>query len=588
MDSSDKQTTGAQLVIEALRAEGVEMVFGIPGGTVLPLYDALGRSSIRHVLCRHEQGAAFMAQGFARATGRAGVCLACSGPGATNLVTALADAKADSIPLVAITGQVPRALMGTDAFQEVDIVGVCAPIVKARYLASDPEKLPQVVAEAFATAEGGRPGPVLIDIPKDVQTASVPRRAKYDRAPRTPLPRASESEVQQLADMLEKAQRPVLYVGGGLNRSGAQEALQRLAEAHDIPVAMTLQGLGAIPSEHRLAQGMLGMHGRASTNHLLQRCDLLLAIGVRFDDRATGHAARFCPDARIVHVDIDAREHGKIRRPDLAVLADARDTLERLNEVTRPSPRPAWRQTIEELRRAHPDTACPSVAVARQCMRDLGASLPEQALVTTDVGQHQMWVAQYLPIDRYPQLLTSGGFGTMGFGLPAAIGAAAASPGRTVVCITGDGSLMMNVQELATLAEVGLPVKVIVIDNGGLGLVRQQQRLFFDARCTHSGYAQPSDSLAIARAMGLSAEDWPFQTDRASVSLAEWLARPGPAVMRLPIERDSLVLPMVPPGADNATMIENAPIGDALEPPRRSPRSRIRADVVPRASTRLT
>jgi acetolactate synthase-1/2/3 large subunit len=556
--------TGAELAIELLARAGVTTVAGIPGGAVLPLYDALARSSIRHVLARHEQGAGFIAQGMARVTGRPAVCLASSGPGATNLLTAIADAKLDSIPLVAITGQVPRPLIGTDAFQEVDTFGLSLPIVKHNYLVTAASDLLHVIPEAFAIAGSGRPGPVLIDIPKDVQTELVEiTQWPGERSERRPSAPA-DAVLERAAAMIEAAERPILYLGGGIVHAGAAAQARALAERSSLPTVMTLMGLGALPVDDPLSLGMLGMHGAPYTNLALDECDLLVAVGARFDDRATGKLAEFCPRAAVIHVDVDSAELGKLRRPELAIAADARDVLERLVPRLQPRRRARWLARIAELKRRHPlhlpqhdDIRSPYGLI-----RAVAAALDERTIVTTDVGQHQMWVAQAFPLREPRQWLTSGGLGTMGFGLPAAIGAALAAPDRTVVCFSGDGSILMNLQEIATAAEEQVNVKIVLLDNRSLGLVHQQQTLFYGRRIFASRYRTAPDFCALARGFGIAAVELDGCPEPAA-ALAAALRQPGPALLHATIATDLQVLPMVPPGAANTAMIVRAPVEPA-------------------------
>ncbi len=553
------RASGAELIVRLLERQGVTTVSGIPGGANLPLYDALGTSAIRHVLARHEQGATFIAQGMARATGRAAVCLGTSGPGATNLLTGIADAKLDSIPIVAITGQVPRAMIGSDAFQEIDTYGLTIPITKHNYLVRDAAELLEVIPDAFRIAASGRPGPVVIDVPKDVQTETVDveRLPEPGRPDRSPLP-----DPQALADaaaLIDAAERPVLLVGAGDIAAGASPALRRLAARASNPVAATLLGLGAMPEGHPLFLGMVGMHAARFTNLVLEECDLLVGLGVRFDDRATGKASEFCPRARILHVDIDSSELGKIKPPTLGIVADAGDALRALEPVVAATPRRAWLARVDALRAAH------SLAMPRAddplepygIVRHTAALLGPDAVVTSDVGQHQMWVAQAFPFSRPRQWLTSGGLGTMGFGLPAAIGAALALPDRTVVCFTGDGSLLMNVQELVTAAEEDVDVKVILLNNAHLGLVRQQQELFYGGRYHASRFHAEADFAAVARGFGVRGYDL-GDTAEPLAMLARAVGEPGPCLVNVPIERAANVYPMVPPGAPNREMIEEA------------------------------
>ena len=552
-----ERSSGADLVVRLLERQGVTTIAGIPGGAVLPLYDALARAgTIRHVLARHEQGAGFIAQGIARSTGRPGVCVASSGPGATNLITAIADAKLDSIPLVAITGQVPRALLGTDAFQEVDTFGLSLPVTKHNFLVRSARDLLRVVPSAFNIAASGRPGPVLIDIPKDVQTELVDVEEWPAPGARDNTRAACDDALARAAAMIEAAERPILYLGGGVVASGAAKAAVALAERSSLPTVMTLMGLGCMPADHPLALGMLGMHGAPYTNHALDECDLLIAIGARFDDRATGKLAEFCPRASVIHADIDAAELHKLRAAQLAISADARAVLEALLPRVRSRKRTAWLERIHTLKRQHP-LSMPRLDSLRSpygLVHAVAAVLDDDALVTTDVGQHQMWVAQAYPLRRARQWLTSGGLGTMGFGLPAAIGAALAHPERTVVCFSGDGSILMNVQEFATAAEERANVKVVLMNNRSLGLVYQQQTLFYGRRTFASEYAHTPDFVALMRGFGVDAVDLERAADPRR-ALVDALRAPGPCLIHAPIATQEQVLPMVPPGAANTEMI---------------------------------
>ncbi|MCA1986517.1 MAG: biosynthetic-type acetolactate synthase large subunit, partial [Desulfovibrio sp.] len=508
--ASGTPCTGAQIIVELLARQGVEVVAGIPGGANLPIYDALAtdwqqRRRIRHVLARHEQAAGFMAQGMARVSGRPGVALATSGPGAMNLLTAVADAKLDSIPMICITGQVPSGCIGADAFQEVDTYGLTIPITKHNYLVRNVEELLQVIPVAFRIAASGRPGPVLIDVPKDVQTAICTVSRWPDPGQPQPARAADLQDVQRAAEHINAAQRPVLYLGGGVVAADACHLARALAERAGIPAAMTLMGLGALPARHPLALGMLGMHAARSTNLLLEEADLLIALGARFDDRATGKLAAFCPDAALVHVDIDPAELHKLRTAHVGIAADVRLTLEALLPRIAPRTRRAWRQRVEE-RKAQCGMRLPGEEDIRRpygLIRAVAELAGPEAVVVTDVGKHQMWTAQAHPYLTPRRWLTSGGLGTMGFGLPTALGAALAAPHRKVICFTGDGSLQMNIQELATAAEQQLDVTVVVLDNHSLGLVRQQQQLFYSNPGFASEYTLQVDFPAVARAMGV-------------------------------------------------------------------------------------
>ena len=550
--------SGAEIVIRLLERQGIDIITGIPGGTNLPLYDALSRSSIRHVLARHEQGAGFMAQGMARSTGKAAVCFATSGPGVTNLITAIADAHLDSVPVVAITGQTPMSLMGTDAFQEVDTYGMSLPITKHNFLVRRVEDLLEVIPEAFRIAMEGRPGPVWIDIPKNVQSDMI----SLDEFPaaRESVAKATldEAAIMRAATMLEGAHRPVFYAGGGTAGPGAPAAVRRLCEAADIPVVTTLMGLGVMPPDSPLSLGMLGMHGSRSTNMILDQADLIIAAGVRFDDRATGRIEAFCPNARIIHMDIDGAELGKLKASDCSIKGDSREILSRLADLVEDRTRMAWRDEVRDLQKQY---AAPLVQVSDDdpgaLISRVGTLAPDDAYIATDVGQHQMWVAQHYPMTRAGQLLTSGGLGTMGFGLPAAIGAAMANLDSQVICFSGDGSIMMNIQELATLAEQNLDVKILVLNNGALGLVRQQQELFYGGRYTASQYKQNPDLAAIARGFGVAAKQLSI-SDCSDLAIKEFLNAPGPALLDIAIPQEANVFPMVPPGGTNTSMIEGA------------------------------
>ena len=548
--------SGAQILVKLLERQGVEILYGIPGGANLPIYDALYDSAIRHVLARHEQGAGFMAQGMARTTSLPAVCLATSGPGATNLITAIADAKLDSIPVVFITGQVPSDFIGTDAFQEVDFYGLTVPITKHNFLVQEASDLLTVIPEAFRIAQSGRPGPVAVDIPKDVQTGMV--AIDTWPAPGGPLspPACHEPAVGRMADMIHRAKRPILVAGGGIIAAGAADLLKALAEKNNIPVTATLMGMGVMAVDHPLFLGMLGMHGNVYTNRVMAEADLIVGLGIRFDDRATGKIEAFCRQATVIHVDVDHSEIDKLKNATLGICGDVKQLLTGLLPEICPDRREKWLASIDGLRCTFPvvsyemaDMRHPAGIIAH-----IGNKAPGDAIVSTDVGQHQMWAAQVYPINRPRSFLTSGGLGTMGFGLPAAIGAAFAHPDKKVICISGDGSLLMNIQEMATMAEHGLNITVVVMNNGHLGLVRQQQELFYNNRIMASKFDLSPNFAAIARGFGISAWDLSEATDRKTCIEAA-LAHDGPCLLHAPVYDNINVFPMVPPGASNLEMI---------------------------------
>ncbi|MBE0584532.1 MAG: acetolactate synthase large subunit [Desulfofustis sp.] len=550
--------TGAQLTIRLLARQGITTITGIPGGSILPLYDALYREgSIRHILARHEQGAGFIAQGMARSTGCPAVCFATSGPGATNIITAMADAYLDSIPVVFITGQVPLSMIGTDAFQEVDVYGLSIPITKHNYLVRSAAELLEVIPEAFHLAVSGRPGPILVDIPKDVQNELIecaePLPGPMPKQAAAPF---EQPVLEQAVAMIDAAKRPVLYLGGGVTHSNAGQLAREFAEKGGLPTTMTLLGLGVIPPEHELYLGMLGMHASRATNLAMSECDLLIGVGVRFDDRATGKIAEFCPQAQIIHIDIDPCEISKLRSTNLGFVGDVKDSLEALLPLIRHNERREWLQRIARLRAQYPYFCSEQLDFTRPygIVMRVAELIGDEAIVTTDVGQHQMWAAQVYPLNRTRQFLTSGGLGTMGFGLPAAIGASLAHPERPVVCFTGDGSILMNIQELATVVEQRATVKIILLNNKSLGLVRQQQRLFYGGNLMASVFEHNVDYPTIARGFGIPAYEV-ADPDELDAILVSALQSPGSCLINIPIAMDEDVYPMVPPGAANSTMI---------------------------------
>ncbi|MGB6064723.1 MAG: biosynthetic-type acetolactate synthase large subunit [Desulfomonilaceae bacterium] len=494
--------TGAEITIHLLERQGIRIIPGIPGGANLPLYDALAQSTkIRHVLARHEQAAGFIAQGMARVSGRPQTCFTTSGPGVTNILTAIADAKLDSIPLICITGQVPRSMIGTDAFQEVDSYGLSIPITKHNFLVSSASDLLEIIPEAFRIAASGRPGPVLIDLPKDVQTECVEFEKWPEPGRPDPPPSFCRADVRRAAKLINAAHRPILYLGGGVIHSEAGPLAARLAEKCSIPVTMTLMGLGAVPMDHPRSIGMLGMHAARYTNMALDQCDLLIAAGVRFDDRATGNPSQFCEGANIIHIDIDGSEIDKIKPALVGIVGDVAEVLEALLPMVEENPRVDWLELVSDLRGKYSRSgqdAGNDLHNPHALIRRTGEILDGEAIVTTDVGQHQMWTAQTYPFRRPRQWLTSGGLGTMGFGVPAAIGAALICPDQKVVCFSGDGSLMMNIQELATAAEQDVNITIILMDNNSLGLVHQQQDMFYGGRTYACTYRFQADFIKIA------------------------------------------------------------------------------------------
>jgi acetolactate synthase-1/2/3 large subunit len=555
---------GADIVLRTLEAAGVEVCFGMPGGAILPVYDALARgTTMRHVLVRHEQGAGHMAQGYARASGRPGVVFATSGPGATNLVTPIADARMDSTPLVCVTGQVRSDLIGTDAFQECDIVGVVAPLVKGAWLVRDVHDIAATLRAAVALATAGRPGPVLVDIPRDVQEAALVRRPAVAAAPEAERLAVDAEAIAAALDELARSRRPALYVGGGAQ--GAADVLTAFAERSQVPVATTLMGKGAFAERHPLFVGWPGMHGTKAANRLLHHADLIIAVGARFDDRVTGRVDTFAPGARVVHIDIDRREHGKIRRADVAVHAACVDALHALVaglDDRPPAHRAAWRRQVAAWQRAFPLRHRPAapggVPKPQDVLRwlDEESARVEEVIWTTGVGQHQMWAMQYLGVDRPRSFITSGGLGTMGYGLPAAIGAKLARPAATVVNIDGDGSFQMTLQELATAVGADVPVISVILNNGRLGMVDQWQTMFYDERASHSDLRNGMPSFAsLARAYGAQGHDVRDEAQLRS-AFAQALSTPGPSVLDVHVDPREACFPMILPGGDAADQLE--------------------------------
>jgi acetolactate synthase-1/2/3 large subunit len=560
--------TGAQSLINSLEAIGAEVVFGIPGGAILPAYDPLFDStSVRHILVRHEQGAGHAAEGYAQATGKVGVCMATSGPGATNLVTPIADAYMDSVPIVAITGQVGRPMIGTDAFQEADIHGITMPITKHNYLVQHPEEIPRVIAEAFHIASTGRPGPVLVDIPKDVLQA----KTRFAWPPTLELPgyrpnaHPHGKQIREAAKLIAAARRPVLYVGGGVIKSGATGQLRRLAELTGIPVVTTLMARGAFPDSHDLHLGMPGMHGSVAAVYALQRSDLLIALGTRFDDRVTGQLDSFAPDAAVIHADIDPAEIGKNRHADVPIVGDAKQVLEEL--VTAVEAEHAaghradlggWWQQLNEIRGRYPlgwDAPSDGSLAPQHVIKRLGEIVGPDAVYVAGVGQHQMWASQFISYENPGTWLNSGGLGTMGYAVPAAMGAKVGRPEATVWAIDGDGCFQMTNQELATCALEGIPVKVAVINNGNLGMVRQWQTLFYDERYSNTDLGTHKhripDFVRLADALGCVGLRCETAADVDATIEKAMEIDDQPVVVDFIVGKDAMVWPMVPAGTSN-------------------------------------
>jgi acetolactate synthase-1/2/3 large subunit len=551
--------TGAQIVCESLVKEGVEVIFGILGGVILPLYDTLPQyPQLRHILVRHEQGAAHAAEGYARATGKVGVCMATSGPGATNLVTGIADACLDSVPIVAITGQVVRSFIGKDAFQEVDITGITLPITKHNYLVLDAGLLAKTMKEAFYLARTGRPGPVLIDLPKDVQI----EKAEFDYPTKVDLPgykptlKGHPAQIKKAAKLINEAKKPVIIAGRGVIISEAYDELKQLAETAQIPVVTTLLGISGFPDSHFLSYGWIGMHGMAYANLAVDASDLIIAIGMRFDDRATGRVSGFAPHARIIHIDIDPAEIGKNVRVDVPIVGDARTVLMALNKLITKVEHIEWLTQLDTWRKEHPSTQIrESESILPQyVVRQIYEVTRGDAIVVTGVGQNQMWSAQHYWFDKPNSLITSGGLGTMGFELPAALGAKIGCPDRVVWCIAGDGGFQMTIQELATVAQERAAVKIAIINNGFLGMVRQWQELFYGKRYVATSLNCP-DFVKIAEAYCIPGRTVKRKED-VRPAIEQAMGEPGPFVINFMVEPEENVYPMVPPGASLAEQVE--------------------------------
>ena len=551
--------TGAQMICESLIREGVEVIFGILGGAILPLYDTLPQyPQLRHILVRHEQGAAHAADGYARATGKVGVCFATSGPGATNLVTGIANAHLDSSAVVAITGQVARPFIGKDAFQEVDITGITLPITKHNYLVLDAGSLAKVVKEAFYLARSGRPGPVLIDVPRDVfiDQAEFHYPSKVDLPSYKPTLQGHPAQIKKAAKQINEAQRPLIIAGRGIIISGAYAELRQLVEKAQLPVVTTLLGISCFPESHVLSYGMIGMHGMAYANLAVDAADLIIAIGMRFDDRATAKVSAFAPHAHIIHIDIDPVEIDKNVRVDVPIVGDVKAVLQELNKLIVSAQHIDWVQQLDDWRKEHPSTVIRDSEglLPQYVVRKIYEVTKGEAIITTGVGQNQMWAAQHYWYDKPNSLISSGGLGTMGFGLPAAMGAKVGCPDSTVWCIDGDGSIQMTIQELATIVQENVAVKIAILHNGYLGMVRQWQELFYKKRYVATPLSGP-DFVKIAEAYGfpgLRVE----RREEVVPAIQKAMAEPGPFLIDFAIEPEENVYPMVPPGAALAEVLE--------------------------------
>jgi acetolactate synthase-1/2/3 large subunit len=556
--------TGAQIIMKTLQEEGVDTIFGFPGGSVIDIYDELVKTDIRHILVRHEQGAVHAADGYARASGRVGVCLVTSGPGATNAVTGIASAYMDSVPLVVLTGQVPTALIGNDAFQEVDIVGITRPCTKHNYLVKDIEDLARTLKEAFHIARSGRPGPVLVDLPKDLVQASIKPKPLKDLRLKSynPSYEPNMKQLPKVAKLIKEARRPLVFAGGGVILSGAAEELTALARKIKAPVTTTLMGLGGFPASDPLWLGMIGMHGTYRANMSTGECDLMLAVGVRFDDRVTGKTDVFAPGAKIVHIDIDPTSIRKNIPVTVPIVGDCKITLEKLNAILEKEDlgdmeekHRAWLDQIEEWKSTRPLAYDQSKVIKPQFVVEKLFELTKgEAIITTEVGQNQMWAAQYYHFDRPNCFITSGGLGCMGFGLPAAIGAQIACPDKVVVDIAGDGSIQMNIQEMATAVQYDVPVKIAILNNGYLGMVRQWQELFYDCRYAHTEMNHAPDFVKLAEAygaVGLRAT----KPEEVEAVIKKSLSTSKPVIMDFVVEREECVYPMVPAGEPLTEML---------------------------------
>ncbi len=555
--------TGSRALLECLKREGVDTIFGYPGGAVIPIYDMIYQfPDIKHILVRHEQGAGHMAEGYALATGKVGVCLATSGPGATNLVTPITDAMMDSVPLVAITGQVKTAAIGTDAFQEADITGITMPITKHNWLVKDVTKLPEILAEAFHVARSGRPGPVLVDIPVDVSRAEFEYTpvGEVDIPSYKPTTKGHIGQIKRAAELMAHAKKPILYVGGGTIASGASDELRELALRMNIPVTTTLKGLGAFPETHPLSLGMLGMHGTAYANYAIHECDLLIAVGARFDDRVTGKADEWVQQAKIIHIDVDPAEIGKVLTADVPIVGDVKAILTELLKIVKPAKFAEWNAQVQKLKQDFPlHYPQDGVLHGQYVIEQIGAVSNHEAIVVTDVGQHQMWAAQFFKCQRPQQFITSGGLGTMGFGLPAAIGAQFGRPDTPVFCVSGDGSIQMCIQELMVATIYKLPIKICILNNQYLGMVRQWQELFWDSKYSNVDLEASPDFLKLAEAYGAHGIRCsnPMMVTAALEEAMSITDRP--TVLDFRISKEENVFPMIPSGGTIAQMVVQRP-----------------------------
>ncbi|KZN31970.1 acetolactate synthase [Pseudoalteromonas luteoviolacea S2607] len=543
--------TGAQMVIDILVKQGVTDVFGYPGGAIMPIYDALYGAPLKHYLTRHEQGAGFAAVGYARSTGKLGVCFATSGPGATNLVTSLADAMMDSVPLLAITGQVPTAAIGSDAFQEVDVLGMSLSCTKHSFMVERVEDLAEVLQQAMHLATSGRPGPVLVDIPKDIQQGQVPYTPWL--ADTQDCDVCSMQELDAANTLLNNAKRPIAYVGGGVQSADAQDELMAFLARTQMPAVSTLKALGSVLPEYEYELGMLGMHGTKAANLAVQECDLLVCIGARFDDRVTGNLAKFAAKAQVIHLDIDAAEVGKRKPAAASLIADLKVSLPQLEGSLTAE---EWREHVSQMKRDYAwRYDYPGEKVfAPYLLNKLSRDMPKQTVVCCDVGQHQMWVAQHMKFDHPSNHLSSGGAGTMGFGLPAAIGAQIARPQDTVITVSGDGSIMMNIQELATIRRNNLPIKIVILDNQRLGMVRQWQELFFAGRYSETNLSDNPDFVQLAAVFGIPGQTITHASE-VDEAIDNLVSSEGPYILHACIDDKENVWPLVPPGAANDEMI---------------------------------